>query len=484
MEVRTRFAPSPTGFMHVGGVRTALFNYLIAKQNKGTFILRIEDTDQKRYTEGALEVIYDTLKDLKLQWDEGPDIGGDFGPYVQSERKGNYLEYAKQLVREGKAYYCFCTNERLEEMRANSEKNNIPFVYDGICRGNEAADVEEKLKNGEPYVIRFKMPKLGTTVYDDQVYGKIIVKNAELEDLILVKSDGMPTYNFANVIDDHEMRITHIARGNEYISSTPKYKLIYEAFGWEPPKFVHLPIIKKTANSDKKLSKRDADATVEDLHKKGYLNGAILNALALTGWSPGGEQEIFSLDELVEVFKIESISKGNAIFDTVKLNWINGQYIRKEDINYITDLSIPFIIEGGFITEEEAKTKYEWVKKIVGAVRGNLEYLAQIVDHIGIFFGDEAKPENDEAAEVIAGEQVPELLKAFKAKLEAISELNDDFVKGVFKEIQTETGIKGKNLYMPIRVALTGQCHGPEMNEIMGILGKDLMIKRIENIIK
>ncbi|HBY21018.1 MAG: glutamate--tRNA ligase [Clostridiales bacterium GWE2_32_10] len=479
MEIRTRFAPSPTGFMHVGGVRTALFNYLIAKKNKGTFILRIEDTDQKRYTEGALEVIYKTLKDLGLFWDEGPDIGGEYGPYVQSERKSNYLEYAKKLVNEGKAYYCFCSNERLEDLREKYEKNNMTFVYDGICRGIEKEELEKRIENGEPYVIRFKTPKLGTTVYEDEVYGKIIVKNSELEDLILVKSDGMPTYNFANVIDDHEMGITHIARGNEYISSTPKYKLIYEALGWETPKFIHLPIIKKNQFTNKKLSKRDSDATVEDLNNSGYLNEAILNMLALTGWSPGGEKEIFSLQEMVEAFSIEGISSGNAIFDTTKLNWMNGIYIRKEDIEYITDLSIPFIINAGFITEVDATERREWLKRVINAVRGNLEYLAQITGHINIFFGDTVEPEDDESKEILAGEQVPEVLKAFKTKLEQIEEINEDFVKGVFKEIQKETGIKGKNLYMPIRVAITGQAHGPEMNEILYILGRDLMLTRL-----
>ncbi|HAN10392.1 MAG TPA: glutamate--tRNA ligase [Clostridiales bacterium] len=484
MEVRTRFAPSPTGFMHVGNIRSALYTYLIAKKHEGTFILRIEDTDQNRYVEGAVEKIYKDLKNLGFIWQEGPDVGGDYGPYTQSERKPLYMEYAKKLIKSGHAYYCFCAQERLDDLRNKYAENNMTFMYDGICRGVDDTEADERIKNGEAYVIRFKMPRTGTTSYDDVIYGKLTFKNSELDDIILIKSDGLPTYNFANVVDDYTMKISHVVRGNEYISSTPKYKLVYDAFGFEMPKIVHLPMVNKPDGSGKKLGKRDGDVTFDSLLDKGYLKEAIINFMALLGWSPGGENEIFSLKELEENFSIDGISKSPAVYDQVKLNWMNGLYIRKEDIEYITELSIPFIVDAGFMTERQVKEKREWIKKVVSAVRGNVEYLAQIPEHIGIFFGDTVTVENDEAKEVLIGEHVPTVLKAFKAKVENIDEVNEDFTKGVFKEIQNETGIKGKNLFMTIRVALTGQCHGPEMPEILQILGKEMMIKRLKKAIK
>ncbi|HCC07953.1 MAG TPA: glutamate--tRNA ligase [Clostridiales bacterium] len=484
MEVRTRFAPSPTGYMHVGNIRSALYTYLIAKKHEGTFILRIEDTDQNRYVEGAVEKIYKDLKSLGFVWQEGPDVGGDYGPYIQSERKALYMEYAKKLIESGHAYYCFCSQERLDDLRNKYAENNMTFMYDGICRGIDDIEAAERIKNGEKCVIRFKMPKTGTTSYDDVIYGKLTFKNSELDDIILIKSDGLPTYNFANVVDDYTMKISHVVRGNEYISSTPKYKLVYDAFGLEMPKIVHLPMVNKPDGSGRKLGKRDGDVTFDSLLEKGYLKEAIINFMALLGWSPGGENEIFSLKELEENFSIDGISKSPAVYDQVKLNWMNGLYIRKEDIEYITELSIPFIVDAGFMTKSEAEENKEWIKKVVGAVRGNVEYLAQIPEHIGIFFGEGVTPENDEAREILVTEDAPVVIKAFKEKLENISEVSEEFVKGVFKEIQTETGIKGKGLYMTVRVVLTGQCHGPEMPEILNILGKDLMIKRLGKVVE
>ena len=328
--VRTRFAPSPTGYMHVGNLRTALYTYLQARHNGGTFILRIEDTDQGRLVEGAADIIYDTLRATGLRWDEGPDIGGPVGPYIQSERMGLFKQYAEQLVQAGRAYYCFCTEERLDALHEQQKQNGEVPHYDGHCRDLSPEEVAAKLAAGEPYVIRQKIPAEGVTAFDDVVYGHIEVNNAELDDQILIKSDGMPTYNFANVVDDHLMGITHVIRGSEYLSSTPKYNLLYEAFGWEIPAYIHCPPVMKDAQN--KLSKRNGDASYQDLIAKGCLPQAILNYICLLGWSPKGEyaeQEIFTLPELVKIWDPAGISKSPAIFDPLKLRAINAEYIRR-----------------------------------------------------------------------------------------------------------------------------------------------------------
>ena len=320
--VRTRFAPSPTGYMHVGNLRTALYTYLQAKHEGGTFILRIEDTDQGRYVEGATDIIYDTLRATGLNWDEGPDVGGPVGPYIQSQRMGIFRQYAEQLVAEGKAYYCFCDAQRLEELHAAQKAAGEVSHYDGHCRDLSPEEVKAKLDAGVPYVIRQKIPREGVTAFDDLVYGHIEVENAELDDQILLKSDGMPTYNFANVVDDHLMGITHVIRGSEYLSSTPKYNLLYQAFGWEIPAYIHCPPVMKDAQN--KLSKRNGDASYQDLVAKGYLPAAVLNYLLLLGWAPEGEQEIFSLEEMVKIWDPARVSKSPAIFDPLKLRAINA----------------------------------------------------------------------------------------------------------------------------------------------------------------
>ena len=325
--VRTRFAPSPTGYMHVGNLRTALYAYLMAKSQGGTFILRIEDTDQERYVEGAVDIIYNTLKEAGLYWDEGPDIGGPVGPYVQSERMPMFKKYAEQLVESGHAYYCFCDKDRLEEVRVLQKASGIVPRYDGHCRNLSKEEVAEKLAAGIPYVIRQKMPTEGTTSFHDEVYGLITVDNDTLDDQVLIKADGMPTYNFANVVDDHTMGITHVIRGSEYLSSTPKYNLLYEAFGWEIPTYIHCPPVMK--NATEKLSKRNGDASYQDLVAKGYLPPAIVNYLALLGWAPKGEQEIFTMEELKKEFSVSGISKSPSIFDNQKLDYINAEYIRR-----------------------------------------------------------------------------------------------------------------------------------------------------------
>ena len=327
--------------MHIGNLRTALYTYLIAKKNKGDFILRIEDTDRERYVDGAIDVIYDTLKKAGLKWDEGPDIGGPVGPYIQSERMGMFKEYALKLVESGDAYYCFCDKERLEEVRKIQEASHIAPMYDRHCRNLSEEEIQEKLKSGVPYVIRQKMPLEGTTTFHDEIYGDITVENNTLDDQILIKTDGMPTYNFANVVDDHTMGITHVVRGNEYLSSTPKYNLLYKAFGWDVPVYVHCSPVMKDQTT--KLSKRNGDASFEDLLAKGYLTEAVVNFIALLGWAPKGEQEIFTLDELIEEFDIKGISKSPAIFDPIKLKAINGEYIRRMPLDDFIEKAMPYI---------------------------------------------------------------------------------------------------------------------------------------------
>ncbi|MBQ6570613.1 MAG: glutamate--tRNA ligase, partial [Clostridia bacterium] len=340
-KVRTRFAPSPTGYMHVGNLRTALYEYLIAKKNGGDFVLRIEDTDRERYVEGATDVIYNTLRQTGLIWDEGPDKDGGVGPYVQSERRDIYIKYAHKLCKMGKAYYCFCTKEELDAKKEKCEQEGTVFRYDGTCAAIPYEQAKARVDAGEEYVIRQKMPKEGVTSFTDAVFGEISIENSELEDQILLKSDGMPTYNFANVIDDHLMGITHVVRGSEYLTSTPKYNLLYEAFGWEPPVYVHCSPVMKDAQN--KLSKRNGDASYQDLIAKGYLSEAVMNYIALLGWSPKGEQEKFSLAELIEAFDISGISKSPAIFDPEKLRWLNAEYIRCMSLEDFHAAALPYI---------------------------------------------------------------------------------------------------------------------------------------------
>lgn len=473
-EVRTRFAPSPTGFMHIGGVRTALYAYLIAKQNNGKFILRIEDTDQTRYVEGATEVIYSTLKDLGLFWDEGPDVGGPVGPYVQSERKGRYLDYAKKLVEEGKAYYCFCKEDRLEELKETAKLSKVAYKYDGHCCSMSYEEAIQRINAGEEYVIRFRMPNEGTTIFEDLVYGTIVVNNDELEDLIMIKSDGMPTYNFANIIDDHEMKISHVIRGNEYVSSTPKYILMYQALGFDIPEFIHLPVIKKNKDSDKKLSKRDGDATVDALKGKGYLNEAIINMLALTGWSYGKEQEIFSLEELIDVFSVEGIGKGNAIFDVEKLNWLNAHYIKQLSKDRLYELLYPFIEKTYNITNKSR----EWFEELFALFQKQLSYGEEIISLSSVFF-EENYTIDDEAKAFMAEDGVTNTISVFKQEIENLSDWNVENVVNAINNTKDKALAKGKMLYMPIRIKITGQMHGPELPNTIYLLGKEVIIDRL-----
>lgn len=472
-EIRTRFAPSPTGYMHVGNLRTALYEYLVAKSKGGKFLLRIEDTDQERYVEGAVDIIYNTLKEVGLNWDEGPDIGGPVGPYIQSERMGMYLGYAKQLVESGHAYYCFCDKDRLEQVRLLQKASGSVPKYDGHCRNLSKEEVEEKLAAGVPYVIRQKVPQTGTTTFHDEVFGDITVDNETLDDQILIKGDGMPTYNFANVIDDHTMGITHVVRGNEYLSSTPKYNLLYEAFGWEIPVYIHVSPVMK--NATEKLSKRNGDASYQDLRAKGYLKDAIVNYIALLGWSPKGEQEIYTMEELKKEFDISGISKSPAIFDTEKLNYINGEYIRKLSLEEFTEVATPWI-------RQTVKREDVDLSLIASVLQPRTEVLNQIPEQVD--FIDEL-PDYDLSMYVHKKMKTNEetalaALEAALPVLEALEDFTVDSIHAALFELIGTLGVKNGYMLWPVRVAVSGKQFTPGGGiEICAILGKEESLKRI-----
>ncbi len=474
--VRTRFAPSPTGYMHVGNLRTALYAYLMAKSQGGRFLLRIEDTDQGRLVEGAVDVIYNTLRETGLLWDEGPDIGGPVAPYVQSERMKMHKEYALQLVEKGEAYFCFCTKERLDEMHEKQREAGEFTHYDGHCRNLSKEEIEEKLAAGTPYVIRQKMPTTGTTTFHDETFGDISVENSELDDQILIKADGMATYNFANVVDDHLMGITHVIRGTEYLSSSPKYNLLYEAFGWEIPKYVHCSPVMK--NATEKLSKRNGDASYQDLVAKGYLTEAILNYIALLGWNPRGEnaeREIFTLPELVEAFSIEGISKSPAIFDTVKLNYINGEYIRRMTVEQFHEVALPWIRQA--VKSEQADTMM-----IAKALQARTNVLNEIPDQID--FIDEMPEYSNELYISKKMKTNPEtslpVLEAVLPVLEKLEVFNEETVHAALFELIGQMGVKNGYLLWPVRVAVSGKALTPGGGiEICVMLGTEESLRRI-----
>lgn len=472
-KVRTRFAPSPTGRMHVGNLRTALYAYLITKHEGGDFILRIEDTDQERYVEGAVEIIYRTLKETGLIHDEGPDKDGGCGPYVQSERQaqGIYLKYAKQLIDKGEAYYCFCDKERLDSLRKTVAGKEIT-VYDKHCLHLSKEEVEAKLAAGVPYVIRQNNPTEGTTTFEDEIYGDITVDNAELDDMILIKSDGYPTYNFANVVDDHLMGITHVVRGNEYLSSSPKYNRLYEAFGWEVPVYVHCPLI--TDEEHHKLSKRCGHSSFEDLVDQGFLTEAIVNFVALLGWSPADNQEIMSLDELVEKFDYHHMNKSPAVFDFTKLKWMNGEYIKKMDFDAFYEKALPYI--------KEVITKDYDLKKIAKMVQTRIEIFPDIKDHIDFF---EELPEYDVAMYThkkmkTNAETSLEVLQEILPILEAQEDYSNDALYATLLKYVEEKGCKNGYVMWPIRTAVSGKQMTPGgATELMEVLGKEESLARI-----
>lgn len=475
-KVRTRFAPSPTGRMHVGNLRTALYAYLIAKHEDGDFLLRIEDTDQERYVEGALDIIYRTLQKTGLIHDEGPDKDGGCGPYIQSERmaQGLYLEYAKQLVEKGEAYYCFCTKERLESLKSVvSDDDSKEIVhYDKHCLSLSKEEVEANLAAGMPYVIRQNNPTEGTTSFNDVIFGEITVDNSELDDMILIKSDGYPTYNFANVVDDHLMNITHVVRGNEYLSSTPKYNRLYEAFGWEIPVYVHCPII--TNEEHKKLSKRSGHSSFEDLIEQGFVTEAIVNYVALLGWSPSSNEEIFSLEELVKEFDYHHINKSPAVFDINKLKWMNGEYIKKMDFDSYYELALPYIKE---VIKKDLNLKY-----IAELVKTRIETFLDIKDHIDFL---EEFPDYDIAMYThkkmkTNSENSKEVLEEILPALEALDDYSVASLEEVIMNYIGNKGIKNGQGLWPIRTAVSGKQSTPGgAYEIMYILGKEESLRRI-----
>lgn len=476
-EVRTRFAPSPTGYMHVGNLRTALYTYLIAKHADGKFILRIEDTDQERYVEGAVDVIYKTLKMTGLNHDEGPDIGGPVGPYVQSQRRGMYMDYAKELVEKGEAYYCFCDKERLDSIKEDSEDpEKKVFKYDGHCRSLSKGEVEKNLADGLPFVIRQKNPTEGITTFEDEIYGTITVDNSELEDMILIKSDGLPTYNFANVVDDHLMGITHVVRGNEYLSSAPKYNRLYNAFGWDIPTYVHCPPIMKDAHN--KLSKRNGDASFEDLLAKGYLKDAVLNFIALLGWNPGTDQEIFTLEELVEQFDYKNIHKAPSIFDTVKLKWMNGEYIKKLSPEEFHSLAMPYYSEV-FNAEELERLL---LVKISELLQTRVEVLTDIPEMVNFFKelpGYEIDLYTHKKMKTNPENSLVSLEKALPV-LEALEDWTFESIHNAVFGLIGEMGIKNGIVLWPLRTALSGQPSSPGgAFELAEIMGKEESLKRI-----
>ena len=473
MKIRTRYAPSPTGRMHVGNLRTALYAYLIAKHGDGTFILRIEDTDQGRFVEGATEIIYRTLEETGLLHDEGPDQDKGYGPYVQSERMraGIYMQYAKQLVEKGEAYYCFCNQERLDSLK-QTVNGEVIMQYDKHCLSIPKEEAERRVAAGEPFVIRQNNPRTGTTTFHDEIYGDITVENSELDDMVLIKSDGFPTYNFANVVDDHLMEISHVVRGQEYLSSSPKYNRLYEAFGWEVPIYVHCPTI--TNEQHQKLSKRSGHASFEDLIEQGFVSEAVVNFVALLGWSPEGDREIFSLKELAEVFDYRRISKSPAVFDMTKLRWMNGEYFKA--------MAPEEFYRRGEKYLKEYVTKPLDLKKIAEMVRTRVETFLEIREMVDFFnelpayetelFVNKKSKSSLESSREILGEVLP--------KLEAVESWNNDALFELLKAYGEEKGYKTGLVMWPLRIALSGKLMTPAgATEIMDVLGKEESLARL-----
>ena len=472
MKVRTRYAPSPTGYMHIGNLRTAIFEYLLAKKYDGDFILRIEDTDQERQVEGAIDFIYNTLDICGFKIDEGPNNEKGYGPYIQSQRKDIYKEYALKLVEMGKAYYCFCSEEELANMRARADERKKPFLYDGRCSRLSKEKIEENLKNGVPYVIRQKMPKTGETLVEDVIYGKIKIDNSILDDQILLKSDGFPTYNFANVIDDHLMEITHVIRGKEYLDQTAKYNLLYEAFGWEKPTYIHVAMV--LGEDGNKLSKRNGDASFMDLYNQGYLPSAVVNYLVLLGWSPENNQEIFTMEELIKNFNEKRISKSSSQYDVKKLQWFNHHYI-----NNLSDEDYLNWIKKYFTNDCTGKSE-EWINRLLLIYKSHLNYGNEINELTKKFFDTNFEIEQDAKEFMDSDTQTKEVVKVFKECIENTTEWTVDALANVINEVKEKAGVKGKMLYMPIRIAASGIMHGPELADTLYLIGKAEILRRVK----
>ncbi len=472
MKVRTRFAPSPTGYMHIGNLRTAIFEYLLAKKYDGSFILRIEDTDQQREVPGAIDFIYKTLELCGFVIDEGPNNDKGYGPYIQSERKEIYKKYAEELVKMGKAYYCFCSEEELNEMRELANKRKKPFLYDGRCSRLSPETVQANIEKGMPYVIRQKMPKTGVTVVEDLIYGKIKIDNSILDDQILLKSDGFPTYNFANVIDDHLMAITHVIRGKEYLDQTAKYNLLYEAFGWEKPIYAHVAMVLGVDGT--KLSKRNGDASFMDLYNDGFLPAAIVNYLSLLGWSPATNQELFTMDELIKNFDETRISKSSSQYDVKKLEWFNHQYIKKmNDTEYLTWIK-------NYFTQDTTTKSDEWVNKLLLVYKDHLNYGKEIDELTKDFFKADINIASEAQEFLDSDPIIPDVIECFKNEIENIPEWTVDNINNAINNVKNKVNVKGKLLYMPIRIKVSGLMHGPELADTIYLIGQDVILERLK----
>jgi nondiscriminating glutamyl-tRNA synthetase len=477
-EVRVRYAPSPTGHLHIGNARTALFNYLYARHNGGKFIIRIEDTDAKRNIEGGEESQLRYLKWLGIDWDESIDVGGEYGPYRQSERNDLYKELYDGLLEKGQAYKCYCTEEELEaEREAQQARGEMPR-YGGKCRHLTDDDRAKLEAEGRKPSIRFAVPEGRTYKFNDMVKDEVSFESGDFGDWVIVKKDGVPTYNFAVAVDDHYMKISHVLRGDDHISNTPKQMMIYEAFGWEPPKFGHMTLI--VNESRKKLSKRDESIIqfIEQYEELGYLPEALFNFIALLGWSPKGEDEIFSKDEFIEMFEADRLSKSPALFDKQKLTWMNNQYVKQLPTEEVVKLALPHLQKAGRLPEELSADEREWAERLIALYQEQMSFGAEIVELSAQFFNDDIEYD-EEAKTVLSGEQVPEVMTAFRAKLEELESFDPASIKAAIKAVQKETGHKGKNLFMPIRVVTTGQTHGPELQEAISLLGRDKVIRRV-----
>ncbi|WP_299092151.1 glutamate--tRNA ligase [uncultured Metabacillus sp.] len=481
-EVRVRYAPSPTGHLHIGNARTALFNYLFAKNQGGKFIVRIEDTDKKRNIEGGEESQLKYLKWLGIDWDESVDVGGEYGPYRQSERNDIYKKYYEELLERGLAYKCYCTEEELEKEREEQIARGETPHYSGKHANLTAEEQKVYEDQGLKPSIRFRVPANREFRFTDMVKGDISFESEGMGDFVIVKKDGTPTYNFAVAVDDHLMKISHVLRGEDHISNTPKQIMIYEAFGWDIPTFGHMTLI--VNEQRKKLSKRDESIIqfIEQYEELGYLSDALFNFIALLGWSPVGEEEIYSKEQLIEIFDAARLSKSPAVFDTQKLAWMNNQYIKQLEVDQLVPLALPHLVKAGKVSEAMSGEEKERIYGLIALYQEQMSYGAEIVTLTELFFKDDITY-NDEAKAVLEGEQVPEVLKAFVSELEGLEDFSAENVKTAIKGVQKATGQKGKNLFMPIRVAITGQTHGPDLPKSIAVLGKNTVLSRLENII-
>ena len=485
-EVRVRFAPSPTGYLHIGGLRTALFNYLYARHTGGKMILRIEDTDRTRFVEGALENLLKALDWSGVEIDEGVMLDenglvtekGDFGPYIQSERveKGIYDKYIEKLIEEGKAYYCFCSQERVDKVRDQMRADGLTPKYDGLCRSIPLEEAKQRVANGEEHTVRLKLPKDYEISFEDRIKGKISFNTDDQDDQVLIKRDGYPTYHFAVVVDDHLMGITHVVRGDEWISSTPKHVYLYEAFGWDAPEYIHLPTV---LNKDhKKYSKRNGDGMVEDFIEEGYMPEGLINFLSLLGWSPDSEEEIFTIEELAKQFDFDRVNKTGAVFDKRKLDWVNGHYVRELSAEKLAEDIKPYMVKSGLIDDSYDQDKLVLLAETWQSAIDKFSDAPELAKNY--YIKSEDIDFDEDAKEAISTDDAKTLSNAFLNKLEEVDEIDADFAKSVMKTIQKETGIKGKNLWFPVRAAVTGSVHGPDLSNAFLIMGKNLVKDRLE----